>query len=132
MTTSKHQEELLDEALEETFPASDVPRVFEPGPPGDDELVVRHEDRDGKGAFFIEVDGTRAGEMVYRRDAAGHVVIQHTEVGDRLRGRGAGKRLLEEAVRWARASELRIVPQCPFARATFAKHPELGDVLLHP
>lgn len=32
MTTSKHQEELLDEALEETFPASDATRPFEARP----------------------------------------------------------------------------------------------------
>lgn len=32
MTTSKHQEELLDEALEETFPASDATRPFEAHP----------------------------------------------------------------------------------------------------
>ncbi len=28
MTTTRHQEDLLDEALEETFPASDVPRAY--------------------------------------------------------------------------------------------------------
>jgi nucleotide-binding universal stress UspA family protein len=28
MTTTSHQEDLLDEALEETFPASDVPRAY--------------------------------------------------------------------------------------------------------
>jgi nucleotide-binding universal stress UspA family protein len=33
MTTSSHQEDLLDEALEETFPASDPPRAFQGAPP---------------------------------------------------------------------------------------------------
>jgi hypothetical protein len=29
----KHLDELLDEALEETFPASDPPAILEPAPP---------------------------------------------------------------------------------------------------
>jgi hypothetical protein len=29
MTTSPHQDDLLDEALEETFPASDAPQAFQ-------------------------------------------------------------------------------------------------------
>jgi hypothetical protein len=32
----KHQEELLDEALEESFPASDAIAMIEPAPDGED------------------------------------------------------------------------------------------------
>jgi uncharacterized protein len=131
MTTSKHQEDLLDEALDESFPASDPPRAFAPAS-APEQSPVRHDERRderaGRGVFFIEKDGKRLAHMSYRREGT-TVVIQHTEVSDALRGQGAGKRLLDEAVRWARTSQLRIVPQCPFARATFAKHPELRDVL---
>jgi uncharacterized protein len=83
---------------------------------------------DGQGAFFIEKEGTRAGVMTYHLDGD-TATIQHTEVGDVLRGTGAGKRLVQAAVDWARTRQLKIIPRCPFARATFAKHPELRDVL---
>jgi uncharacterized protein len=142
MTTSKHQEEMLDQALEETFPASDVPRVYQrpPSPPAPETghearhpvgSVVDHEERGTRGEFFLAKDGTRAGRLTYRRQAPDTVILIHTEVGEALRGQGAGKRLVEAAVLWARAEHLRLVPHCPFARATFEKHPELQDVLAH-
>jgi uncharacterized protein len=128
MSTSKHQEDLLDEALAETFPASDVPRVFEPSPsPATDR--VGHDTKGARGEFFVEHEGARAARLTYRRDGADTVILVHTEVGEALRGRGAGKRLVEAAVQWARAERLKLVPRCPFARATFDKHPELRDVL---
>jgi uncharacterized protein len=128
MATSRHQEEMLDEALAQTFPASDVPRVMQVAPAAADE-GVGHEQRETRGEFFIERDGARAGRLTYRREGADTVVLVHTEVGEALRGQGAGLRLVNEAVRWARAEHLKIVPHCPFARATFEKHPELRDVL---
>jgi predicted GNAT family acetyltransferase len=93
-------------------------------------LQVQHDDHlgAGQGEFFIEKDGARVGRMTYHR-AGDTVTIQHTEVGDALKGQGAGKRLLEQVVAWARQDHLHIVPRCPFARATFVKHPELRDVL---
>jgi uncharacterized protein len=129
MSSSKHQEDLLDEALAETFPASDVPRVFEPSPPPPEADPVGHDAQGVRGEFFLEHDGVRAARLTYRREGADRVVLVHTEVGEALRGRGAGKRLVEAAVRWARAEHVRLVPHCPFARATFEKHPELRDVL---
>jgi uncharacterized protein len=93
-------------------------------------LPIAHEEPagTGPGVFFIEKDGERLARMTYgRQDDV--VTIQHTEVSDALRGQGVGKRLLEELVRWARQGQLQVVPRCPFARATFARHPELRDVL---
>ena len=35
--------------------------------------------------------------------AGSRVIIDHTDVDDRLRGKGAGKQLVKSAVEWARA-----------------------------
>jgi uncharacterized protein len=93
-------------------------------------LPIQHEAPagTGHGVLFIEKDGERLARMTYRQQDD-TVTIQHTEVSDALRGQGAGKRLLEELVQWARQGHLQVVPRCPYARATFAKHPELRDVL---
>jgi predicted GNAT family acetyltransferase len=85
-----------------------------------------------RGAFTIEIDGKRLAEMTYTR--AGRVgedriIIDHTAVDDQLRGTGAGKRLLQALVDWARATRTKVIPVCPFAKATFDKTPELQDVL---
>ena len=100
----------MEEAKRETF---DVQHV--PAPP--------------RGAFVIERDGRRLGEMTYVRAGAQRIIIDHTFVDDALRGTGAGKRLVEAAVAWARAEQLKVIPLCPFAKATFERDESLRDVL---
>jgi predicted GNAT family acetyltransferase len=46
-----------------------------------------------------------------------------------MRGTGAGKTLIEEAVQWARANHKRFVVRCPYAQSVFAKTPTYGDVV---
>ena len=92
-------------------------------------MDVQHEENGSKGAFFVTKDGVRAGEMTYSRAGDTTIIIDHTQVSDALRGTGAGKKLLEAVVGWARAEELKVIPLCPFASSVFQKQPELRDVL---
>lgn len=89
---------------------------------------VRHAPDGHKGAFVIEREGRRLATMTYSVGGP-TVIINHTEVDDALRGTGAGARLVEAAVAWARAEGLRIMPLCPFARSVFAKRTDYADVL---
>jgi uncharacterized protein len=61
--------------------------------------------------------------------AGTRVIIDHTQVDDALRGKGAGKKLVEAAVEWARAENQKMIPLCPFARSVFDKTPDYADVL---
>jgi uncharacterized protein len=67
--------------------------------------------------------------MTYSKAGADRIIIDHTEVGDELRGQGAGKQMVEKAVAYAREKKISIIPLCPFARSVFDKNPELRDVL---
>ncbi|MEQ1502905.1 MAG: GNAT family N-acetyltransferase [Myxococcota bacterium] len=108
----------------------------------DEPVEVLHEAVQGDdrtGAFYVPfvegphpgpVDGRRAAEMTYSYAGSSTIVIDHTEVSDLLRGRGAGRQLVYAAVAFARASKLKIRPRCSFARAVFDKEPELRDVLV--
>lgn len=91
-------------------------------------VVPRHEADGHRGAFVIDVDGRRLAVMTYSI-AGDKVIINHTEVDDALRGTGAGARLVEAAVQWARAEQHRIMPLCPFARSVFARRRDYADVL---
>ena len=91
-------------------------------------LEIGHEEEDGKGAFFFEREGLRIAEMTYRRTGPALVIIDHTEVHEKLKGLGVGRRMLETAVAWARETGKRIAATCPFARAQFEKDPSIGDV----
>lgn len=92
-------------------------------------MDIQHKESNSKGSFFIEQDRQVAGEMTYSRAGERLIIIDHTEVGDALRGTGAGKKLVLAAVAWARENGLQIMPLCPFAKSVFDRNPELGDVL---
>lgn len=94
-----------------------------------DDLDIAHVHEGNEGAWTIELDGKRVGEMTYEDSGADTITILHTEIGPELRGRGAGLKLVEAGVGWARANGKKVVAQCSFARATIEKHPELKDVL---
>ena len=46
-----------------------------------------------------------------------------------LRGQGAGKKMVEIAVVYAREKNLKILPLCPFAKSVFDKTLDYSDVL---
>jgi len=90
---------------------------------------ITHERSDHRGAFVMERDGKRLAEMTYTM-AGDKAIIDHTTVDDALRGTGAGRKLVEAAVQWARADKVKILPLCPFAKSVFDKTPAYADVLL--
>jgi predicted GNAT family acetyltransferase len=95
----------------------------------DDELQIRQEESEGRGAFVIDAGGKRLALQSYRRVDANHVVIDHTQVDDSLRGRGVARRLLDASVAWARTTGTRMAATCPYAKAQFEKDPSIRDVL---
>ena len=76
----------------------------------------------------MQRDGKRLAEMTYTV-AGSRVIIDHTTVDDALRGTGAGRKLVEAAVQWARAENVKLLPLCPFAKSVFDKTPQYADVL---
>jgi hypothetical protein len=89
---------------------------------------IEHQRSGHRGAFVWMRDGARLAELTYTV-AATRVIIDHTQVDDALRGTGAGRKLVEAAVAWARAENQKMLPLCPFARSVFDKTPEYSDVL---
>jgi predicted GNAT family acetyltransferase len=126
MTDSNaHADEKLDEALEETFPASDAPaNTVETGiaigelprAAGIDAVV----DNKTSDRFELAAEGALA-FLVYKRTHDALALI-HTEVPVVCRGRGLGEALVEAALRSARSEGLRVIPICPFAKAYILRH----------
>lgn len=92
-------------------------------------MQVQLENFENKGSFFIEETGRRLAEMTFTMAGDKLMIIDHTEVSDALRGTGAGKKLVAEAVAYARKNGIKILPLCPFAKSVFDKTPEYSDVL---
>ena len=108
----------LDEALEETFPASDPPaNTVETG------IVVRElelstepdvVDNRERSRFELVVDGLTS-FLNYTRGPLGLTLV-HTEVPESQRGRGLGTRLVKAAIASGRQEGLRIIAECVFAK----------------
>ena len=94
-----------------------------------DELAIQLEDRGSKGRYFIRTPQGEEAEMTFTKIGEHQIIIDHTEVPDAFRGKGAGLRLVTRAVEDARAAGKTIIPLCPFAASQFRRHQEWADVL---
>ncbi|HEY9116743.1 MAG TPA: GNAT family N-acetyltransferase [Roseivirga sp.] len=89
---------------------------------------IQEKESETKGSFYIENNGKIVAEMTYSKAGSERIIIDHTEVDDSLRGQGAGLQLVEYAVDFVRNRNIKMLPLCPFTKATMLKHPEWKDV----
>ena len=92
-------------------------------------MQIKHREIGSKGLFYIEIEGEKLAEMTYSKAGDSLIIIDHTEVSEKLKGQGAGKQLVQAAVSYAREHHIKILPLCPFAKAVFDKTPDYSDVL---
>jgi predicted GNAT family acetyltransferase len=121
----QHDDDKLDETIEESFPASDAPaNTVETGvvagQPGT-ESRAQVADNPTLNRFELTTDGHTA-FLTYKR-TKDSLTLEHTEVPDELRGRHLGELLVDGALQIARGAGLRVVVVCPFARAYLRRHP---------
>jgi len=93
-------------------------------------MIIQHKRAETRGVFFIpgEEDDFLA-ELIYMKKEPDTMIIEHTEVGDELKGQNVGYQLVHMAIEYARTHNLKVIPMCPFAKAIFDKKPEYRDVL---
>ena len=84
-----------------------------------------------QGAFYIEADGRRVAELTYTLPGPGKMSVNHTEVDKSLEGKGIARRLVDEAVNYARTQHRKIIPVCPYVHAVMMKNKDkFADLLL--
>ncbi|QQQ30114.1 GNAT family N-acetyltransferase [Chryseobacterium indoltheticum] len=92
-------------------------------------IDVKQNNDEKHGSFEALIDGKKAGLMTYTWAGEDRFIIDHTEVEEAYNGKGVGKEMLIKAVEFARENGKKIIPLCPFAKATFQKNEDLRDVL---
>lgn len=84
---------------------------------------------DNKGTVYVGNLNEPDAAMTFYHDEDGNMVVDHTEVSDKLRGQGAGRQLLDTIVAHARSENRKIIPVCPFVKSVFKKDNSIADVL---
>jgi predicted GNAT family acetyltransferase len=92
-------------------------------------MEILQQDDGEKGMFFIGEPTHTLAKMTYVWAGNDRIIIDHTEVGPELAGKGAGKQMVQKAVEFAREKHIKIIPLCPFAKSVFDKVAEYRDVL---
>lgn len=92
-------------------------------------MEIKQTNEEKNGVFTASENSNKAGEMTYTWAGKDKFIIDHTNVDPAFNGQGVGKKLVLEAVRFARENKLKILPLCPFAKSVFDKNPDLHDVL---
>lgn len=92
-------------------------------------MEIQHSADDKGGRFFVADQGRQLAAMTYIWAGQDRIIIDHTEVGPSLKGKGVGNQMVAAAVDMARRKGIKIVPLCPFAKAVMTKHTDYNDVL---
>ncbi|MEQ8474359.1 MAG: GNAT family N-acetyltransferase [Marinoscillum sp.] len=91
-------------------------------------IKTEREDNGKKGRFVIYENDQEAGEMTFVWAGDSRFIIDHTGVEENFNGKGFGKKLVMEAVQYARSNDKKILPLCPFAKKVFDKDDGIADV----
>lgn len=95
-------------------------------------VSITREDKPNSGRYVARVEGRPDAEMTFSKAGDKILIIDHTGVPSELGGLGVGKALVEYMVMDVRERGLKVVPLCPFTKATLQKHPEWQDILKDP
>ncbi|UIR57771.1 N-acetyltransferase [Sphingobacterium sp. SRCM116780] len=92
-------------------------------------MTIKNIEGEKKGQIIAEIEGKEAGVMEYTWAGSDKFIIDHTEVHAAFEGHGVGKKLVLEAVDYARNNDVKIMPLCPFAKSVFDRTEAFKDVL---
>jgi uncharacterized protein len=77
--------------------------------------------------FSANVDGLDCGVDYRRQDQL--VTFMHTEVPRALQGRGIAAELVRQALAWAAAEGVSVIPACSYVSVYMRRHPETKPLL---
>lgn len=61
----------------------------------------------------------------YKNDIA----LMHTEVPEKLEGKGIASALAKHALEWAKAEKKKVMVYCPFVASYINRHPQYNDLV---
>lgn len=92
-------------------------------------MKIERVEQDKNGYFSAVINEREAGKMTYSWSGETQITIDHTEVNSEYQGKGVGKALVEKSAEFAREKNLKIRPQCSFAKKIMERSSDFDDVL---
>lgn len=93
------------------------------------ERTFNHSENQAKGLFELIEEDCCIARMTYSRMDANNIIVDHTIVDPKVKGRGIDRAIVAELVEWARQNNQKVLPLCPFAKAVLDKNPDWQDIL---
>lgn len=92
-----------------------------------------HNEKSGNGGVItLSNDVDEIGRLTYTVfPEQDRMVISYVLVHRQFEGRGMGKYLIEEAIKFARDNHWKIYPHCSYARSVMNRMNDVDDILLH-
>jgi predicted GNAT family acetyltransferase len=92
------------------------------------DFTIEREEEQSGGRYVIHGDGGES-EMTYSLAEGKTMIIGHTYVPPKMRGKGLAEALVKRGIDDARAEGRKIMPLCSYVRTEFRRHPEWSDLL---
>ncbi len=89
-----------------------------------DAITITRHDHTSHGEYLAHVTGSRLIGRLTWITRGGARVAEHTIVPPELGGRGVAGRLVDALIADAREQGFKVVPECSYVAAAFARHPE--------
>ncbi len=93
-------------------------------------MEIKHRENAHKGSFYVEENNMILAELSYSFAGADKLILDQTNVSAKIKAKNIGNNLVEAAVNYSKAKNIKIVPLCPFAKDLIENTPELRDVLI--
>ncbi|WP_285270359.1 GNAT family N-acetyltransferase [Kaistella rhinocerotis] len=92
-----------------------------------------HNEKSGNGGVItLSNDAEEVGRLTYTIfPEHDRMVISYVLVHRQFEGRGMGKYLIEEALKYARDNNWKVYPHCSYARSVMNRMNDVEDILLH-
>lgn len=78
--------------------------------------------------YIVDEENNEIAEITFTYAGEEILIIDHTYVSDKHRGKGYAEALVKRVVDMAIKKEIQVIPLCPFAASEFRKKPEYRSV----
>ena len=83
------------------------------------------------GVIILENENEEVGRLTYTIFPDDHkLIISFVLVHSKFEGRGMGKYLVEEGIKFARDNNWKVYPHCSYARSVMKRMNDVDDILL--